>query len=72
MDAFSPPATDAPFGPPCPGCGRVRAEVDARGVAWSSAHAADGSVTYVCPPCTRAEISQIEAGLPSLPRRPAA
>ena len=37
---------------------------DARGLAWSSEHAPDGAVTFVCPACTRADIAQIEAGLP--------
>jgi hypothetical protein len=67
MDAF-PPAPADPHGPPCPGCGRVRTESDARGVAWSSQHSA-GTVTFVCPDCTRAEIAEIEAGLPGLRRR---
>jgi cell wall assembly regulator SMI1 len=35
-------------------------------MAWSSEHAPDGAVTFVCPGCTRADISQIEAGLPCL------
>ncbi|MBL8927143.1 MAG: hypothetical protein JNM77_13025 [Pseudonocardia sp.] len=68
MDAHSHPAVD----PPCPGCGRRRT-ADARGLAWSSEHAPDGTVTFVCPACTRADIFRIEAGLPGRqPRRPAA
>ena len=71
MDAF-PPAAEPQYGPPCPGCGRARTEADARSVAWSSQHTANG-VTFICPACTRAEIALVEAGLPSLrPGRPAA
>jgi hypothetical protein len=56
-------------GAPCPGCGRRRSAADARGLAWSSEHAPDGTVTYVCPDCTRGDIAQIEAGLPCLGHR---
>ena len=72
MDAFPPPA-EPPYGPSCPGCGRARADADAQGLFWSSQHTVDG-VTFICPACTRAEIAQIEAGLPSLRpgRHPAA
>ena len=52
MDAHTHLAAD----PPCPGCGRRRTADDARGLAWSSEHAPDGTVTYVCPACTRADI----------------
>jgi hypothetical protein len=38
-------------------------------VAWSSEHAPDGTVTYICPACTRGDIAQIEAGLPCLGHR---
>jgi hypothetical protein len=55
--------------PPCPGCGRQRTPDDARGLAWSSEHAPDGTVSYVCPACTRGDIAQIEAGLPGLGHR---
>jgi hypothetical protein len=62
MDAFPPPQPQ-PYGPPCPGCGRSRTADDARGVAWSSRHTVDGT-EFLCPDCTRAEVRQIEAGLP--------
>jgi hypothetical protein len=76
-DASHPPDTlpsDAvpdpgPFGPPCPGCGRPRTEADVYNVAWSSQHTPDGTVSFVCPDCTRAEIAQIETGLASSPAR---
>ena len=55
--------------PPCPGCGRRCTADDARGLAWSSEHAPDGTVTFVCPACTRADISRIEAGLADPQRR---
>ena len=64
-DAFPLPPPDArPFGAPCPGCGRDRTVDDAAGVAWSSRHTADG-VEFVCPACTRDDLVQIEAGLPT-------
>jgi len=69
MDAFPSP-DDPPHGPPCPGCGRLRSAANAHGVGWSSLHTPDG-VEFVCPDCTRAEIRQIEAGLPVV-RTPAA
>lgn len=63
-DAVDPfPPSDAPFGPPCPGCGRARTAADAAGLAWSSRHTA-GGVEFVCPACTRADVAQIEVGLP--------
>jgi hypothetical protein len=66
MDAHTHPrdTTD----PPCPGCGRRRT-ADARSLEWSTEHAPDGTVTYVCPACTRTDIAQIEAGLPCLSHR---
>jgi hypothetical protein len=76
MDAFPLPPPDAqPFGPPCPGCGRVRTADDAAGVTWSSRHTATGGevvVEFVCPACTRADLAQIEAGLPTGRRSSAA
>jgi hypothetical protein len=76
MDAFPLPPDDAEqFGPPCPGCGRARTAADAAGVAWSSRHTAHGGqvvVEFVCAACTRAEIAQIEAGLPTSGRSSAA
>jgi hypothetical protein len=68
MDAHTHPTRDAGE-PPCPGCGRRRTADETRGLAWSSEHAPDGTVTYVCPTCTRADIGQIEAGLPCLHHR---
>ena len=68
MDAHThPPGENAD--PPCPGCGRRRAADAAHNLGWSSEHARDGSVTFICPACTRAEIGQIEAGLPCLGHR---
>jgi hypothetical protein len=64
MDPFAIPA------PPCPGCGLQRAADDPHGLGWSSVHSPDG-VEFLCPGCTRAEIRQIEAGLPVV-RVPAA
>jgi hypothetical protein len=55
--------------PPCPGCGRQRTADDAHSLEWSSEHAPDGTVTYICPACTRGDIAQIEAGLPCLGHR---
>ena len=67
-DAFPLPPSDAePFGPPCLGCGLARTAADAAGLAWSSRHTRGGTevvVEFVCPACTRAELAQIEAGLP--------
>jgi hypothetical protein len=72
MDVSPPAAT--PHGPPCPGCGRPRTDDDAHGVTWSSRHAPDGAVSFVCPDCARAELRDIEAGLtaPRPARSPAA
>ena len=68
MDAHSHPLREN-ADPPCPGCGRQRATDDTRALAWSSEHAPDGTVTYICPACTRGDIAQIEAGLPCLGHR---
>ena len=69
QDTFPLPPPDArPFGAHCPGCGRDRTADDASGVAWSSRHTADGPemvIEFVCPTCTRADLAQIEAGLPT-------
>jgi hypothetical protein len=66
MDASHPPNGDTtpPHGPPCPGCARPRTEADARGLAWSSEHTRDGTARWVCPDCTRAQLDEIEAGVP--------
>ena len=74
MDTFPPPDAE-PFGPPCPGCGRGRTASDAAGLVWSSRHTTDGArtvVEFVCPACTRADLTQIEAGLPTDRRSSAA
>jgi hypothetical protein len=68
MDAHSPLAIDT-LDAPCPGCGRRRTADDSTGLAWSSEHAPDGTVTFICPACTRADIARIEAGLPDPERR---
>jgi hypothetical protein len=60
MDPLPSPPSDAP---PCPGCGRPRTADDAGGAFWSSRHTADGT-EFRCPDCTRAELADIEAGLP--------
>jgi cell wall assembly regulator SMI1 len=67
MDLADPPLDTAVS--LCPGCGHRHTTDDARRLAWSSEHAPDGTVTFTCPGCTRADISQIEAGLPCLRHR---
>ena len=47
----------------CPLCALARTAEDAAGLAWSSQHEADGTVTWICPTCTRAQLWLIEAGL---------
>ena len=47
----------------CPLCALVRMTADAQGLAWSSQHELDGSVTWICGTCTRAQLWRIEAGL---------
>lgn len=58
----------------CPLCALVRTADDTAGLAWSSQHEADGSVTWICPTCTRAQLWLIEAGLtfatPHAPAQP--
>jgi len=49
--------------PTCPLCALVRTSDDAAGLAWSSQHEADGTVTWICPICTRAQLWLIEAGM---------
>jgi hypothetical protein len=51
-------------GGPCPLCARPRSADDARGVAWSSRHGFDGTVTWICGRCTRAELWRVESTLP--------
>lgn len=48
----------------CPLCGRHRTIADVRALTWSSQHEPDGSVSWLCPICTRGQLHQIEAGLP--------
>ena len=56
----------------CPLCALARTADDVTGLAWSSQHEADGSVTWICPTCTRAQLWLIEAGLTfATPRAPA-
>jgi hypothetical protein len=59
----------------CPLCAITRTPEDAAGLAWSSQHESDGSVTYICPTCTRAQLWRIEAMLavasPTAPAAPA-
>jgi hypothetical protein len=48
---------------PCPLCARPRTDDDVRGLEWSSQHDDDGSRTWICPTCTRAQLWRIEAML---------
>lgn len=48
---------------PCPLCSRPRTPADVAGLAWSSQHELDGSITFICPTCTRAQLWRIEAML---------
>lgn len=48
----------------CPLCALARTQADAAGLAWSSQHERDRTVTWICPTCTRAQLWLIEAGLP--------
>lgn len=45
----------------CPLCSRRRTAVDVAGLAWSSQHEVDGSTTWICPTCARAQLWRIEA-----------
>jgi hypothetical protein len=47
----------------CPLCARARTTADAAGLGWSSQHESDGTVTWLCPTCTRAQLWRIEAQL---------
>jgi hypothetical protein len=47
----------------CPLCSLARSADDMAGLAWSSQHETDGTVTWICPTCTRAQLWLIEAGL---------
>jgi hypothetical protein len=46
----------------CPLCARDATPADVSGLGWSSQHEADGTVTWICPTCTRAQLWLIEAG----------
>ena len=50
--------------PTCPLCALARNTADAAGLTWSSQHEPNGTVTWICPTCTRAQLWLIEAGLP--------
>ncbi|HEX2300342.1 MAG TPA: hypothetical protein VHH34_17815 [Pseudonocardiaceae bacterium] len=45
----------------CPLCALPRTPADVAGLAWSSQHEPDGSITWICPTCTRAQLWRIEA-----------
>jgi hypothetical protein len=45
----------------CPLCALPRTTADAAGLAWSSQHELDGTITWICPTCTRAQLWRIEA-----------
>ncbi|MBC8093748.1 MAG: hypothetical protein H7Y15_17785, partial [Pseudonocardia sp.] len=47
----------------CPLCALLRDPAAAGGLTWSSQHEPDGSVTWLCPTCTRAQLWLIEAGM---------
>ncbi|HLU60579.1 MAG TPA: hypothetical protein VKZ81_34390 [Pseudonocardia sp.] len=53
----------------CPLCARHRTPGDA--LTWSSRHEPDGTITWICPTCTRAQLWRIEALLPLVPPEPA-
>jgi hypothetical protein len=48
----------------CPLCGLHRTIADLRALTWTSQHAPDGSMSWICPACTRDQLFAIEAGLP--------
>jgi hypothetical protein len=57
----------------CPLCARPRTPADVAGLEWSSQHEPDGSTTWICPTCTRAQLWRIEALLSvATPTAPAA
>lgn len=59
---------------PCPLCALARTAADEAGLDWSSQHEPDGTVTWICPTCTRAQLWRIEALLavasPAAPASP--
>lgn len=46
----------------CPLCSRPRTREDVAGLSWSSHHGPDG-VVWVCGPCTRTHLVDLECGL---------
>ncbi|MCW0212854.1 MAG: hypothetical protein OJJ54_05815 [Pseudonocardia sp.] len=46
----------------CPSCARIRTVADARGLEWSSHHSPGGTVSWLCGPCTRDSVFEIETG----------
>lgn len=57
----------------CPLCALQRSPSDPSGLTWSSQHERDGSITWICPTCTRARLWLIEAGFDTaLPHAPSA
>ena len=53
----------------CPLCALPHTPGD---LTWSSQHEPDGTVVWICPTCTRAQLWLIEAGLTiATPRAPA-
>jgi hypothetical protein len=56
----------------CPLCSLARTPDASAGLYWSSQHEPDGTVVWICPTCTRAQLWLIEAGLTiATPRAPA-
>ena len=45
----------------CPLCSLPRTPADVAGLAWSNQHEPDGSLTWICLTCTRAQLWRIEA-----------
>ena len=64
MDAIARHATARPT--LCALCSCRWTGGDARSLTWSSHHS-DGVVRWVCGPCTRAQLFEIETGLPLAP-----
>ena len=57
----------------CPLCALPRTPEDVTGLAWSSQHELDGTTTFICPTCTRAQLWRIEVQLAvATPTAPAA
>lgn len=57
----------------CPLCALPRSATDVDGLKWSSQHEPDGTITWICPTCTRAQLWRIESLLAvATPSAPAA